>query len=136
MKLILDTNIILKALIRNSKVRAILLSPNYQLYVPEYALEEVERHLPLLIEKTGLSEQEIKLALNILLTNIQVVPSENILARWSEAEEIVGSIDRDDVPFVAAALSIRCDGIWSDDKDLKRQKKVKVWSSREIILLG
>jgi len=136
LKLILDTNIILKALIRNSKVRAILLSPNYQLYVPEYALEEVERHLPLLIEKTGLSEQEIKLALNILLTNIQVVPSENILARWSEAEEIVGSIDRDDVPFVAAALSIRCDGIWSDDKDLKRQKKVKVWSSREIILLG
>jgi len=58
------------------------------------------------------------------------------LAWWSEAEEIVGSIDRDDVPFVAAALSIRCDGIWSDDKDLKRQKKVKVWSSREIILLG
>jgi len=136
LKLILDTNIILKALIRNSKVRAILLSPNYQLYVPEYALEEVERHLPLLIEKTGLSEQEIKLALSILLTNIQVVPSENILAWWSEAEEIVGSIDRDDVPFVAAALSIRCDGIWSDDKDLKRQKKVKVWSSREIILLG
>jgi len=50
LKLIVDTNIILKALIKNSKVRAILLSPNHQFYVPEYSLEEVERYLPLLIE--------------------------------------------------------------------------------------
>lgn len=136
MKLVVDTNIILKALIKNSKVRAVLLSPNHQLHIPEYALDEVERHLPLLLEKTGLSKEEIKLALSIILTNIQVIPSENILAKMSEAEEIIGSIDRGDIPFVAAALSIRCDGIWSDDKDLKRQRRVKVWNSREIIRLG
>lgn len=133
LKLILDTNIILKALIKNSKVRAILLSPNYQLYVPAYAVEEVKKHVPLLIEKTGLSEEKIKLALGILLTNIQVVPPENISTKWNEAEEIMGPIDRGDVPFIAAALSIAWDGIWSDDRDLKRQKRVKVWSTREIM---
>ena len=135
MKLIVDTNIILKALIKNSKVRSILLNPNHQFYLPEYAIEEVKKHLPLLKEKTGLSEEELKLALNILLTNMQIVPSEDVLSKWNEAEEIMGSIDRWDIPFIAAYLSIICDGVWSDDKDLKRQARVKVWSTREIIRL-
>lgn len=66
MKLVVDTNILFKALIKSSKVRALLLNPNHQFYVPEYALEEVEKHRPLLKEKTELSEAEVKLALNYL----------------------------------------------------------------------
>ena len=135
MKLIVDTNIILKTLIKNSKVRAVLLNSNHQFYLPEYAIEEVEKHLPLLVEKTGLPEEEIKLALNILLTNIQVLPSEEVLEKWNEAKEIMGSIDEGDIPFLAASLTIVCDGIWSDDKDLKRQERVKVWNTREIMRL-
>jgi predicted nucleic acid-binding protein len=67
------------------------------------------------------------------LTNIQVVPAEDILRKWDEAERIIGKIDTGDIPFIALALSIKCDGIWSDDNDLKRQSKVKVWSTREMI---
>lgn len=37
MKLIVDTNILLKALIKDSRVRAILLSPVDQFLVPEFA---------------------------------------------------------------------------------------------------
>lgn len=133
MKLVVDTNIIFKALIKMSRARAILLNPNHQFYLPEYALEEVERHLSLIRDKSGLSEEEVKLALSILLTNIQVVPAEDILGKWDEAERIIGKIDTGDIPFIALALIIKCDGIWSDDKDLKRQEKVKVWSTSEMI---
>ena len=70
MKLIVDTNILLKALIKDSKTIAILLNPNHLFYLPEYAIEEVMEHMPLLMEKTDLPEEEIKHALNILLTNI------------------------------------------------------------------
>jgi predicted nucleic acid-binding protein len=136
LKLIVDTNILFKALIKSSKVRAILLTPNHQFYIPEYTLEEVENHLSLLTRKTGLSVEDITRALSILLTNITVVSSENVSARWDEADRIIGSIDKGDVPFVAASLSMTCDGIWSDDKDLKRQRKVKVWSTGEMIRLG
>lgn len=54
MKLVVDTNILLKALIKDSKVRSILLNPNHLFYLPEYAMEEVMEHISLLIEKTGL----------------------------------------------------------------------------------
>ncbi|MBI2126084.1 MAG: PIN domain-containing protein [Thaumarchaeota archaeon] len=133
MKLVVDTNIIFKALIKRSKVRGILLNPNHQFYLPEYASEEVEKHLSLIRDKSGLSEKEVKHALSILLANMQVVPSKDILKKWDEAERIIGKIDTGDIPFIALALAIECDGIWSDDKDLKRQAKVKVWSTREII---
>jgi predicted nucleic acid-binding protein len=74
LKLVVDTNIILKALIKNSKARAILLNPNHEFCLPEYAIEETERHLPLIVEKTGLSAGGVKLVLSILLTNMQVIP--------------------------------------------------------------
>lgn len=45
LEIVLDTNIILKALIKNSKVRVILLNPNHQFCAPEYAIEETETHL-------------------------------------------------------------------------------------------
>jgi len=74
------------------------------------------------------------LALSILLTNIQVIPKEDVLTLWSEAEKIMMSINRGDIPFIAASLSTACDGIWSDDKHLRRQNKVKVWTTEDIIL--
>lgn len=135
MKLVVDTNIILKALIKDSKVRGILLNPKHQFSVPEYALEETEKHILLVREKTSLSEEEIKHVLNVLLTGIEVIPSNEIRVKWNEAEGIMDLIDAEDMPFVAAALAITCDGIWSDDRHLKRQKRVKVWSTKEMMKL-
>jgi len=109
------------------------LSLNHRFYIPEYALEEIEDHLRLVVEKTALSEDEVKLALDILLTNMQVIPSEDIMIKLNEVEGIMGSHDVGDVPFLAAALSIDCDGIWSDDKDFKRQRRLRIWSTKEMV---
>lgn len=136
MKLVVDTNIILKALIKNSKVRAILLNPNHQFCVPRDAIEETEKHLPLMVEKAGLSADEIKLVLDTLLTNMQVIPLQDVLSKWDEAAEIMAPIDIEDTPFIAVALIQQSDGIWSDDKHLKRQSSVKVWSTKEIVKLA
>ncbi|MDG6926768.1 MAG: PIN domain nuclease, partial [Nitrososphaerota archaeon] len=57
-------------------------------------------------------------------------------SKLREAEEAMSKIDPTDVPLVTAALSARCDGIWSDDKDLKRQDKVRVWTTKEVASLS
>jgi predicted nucleic acid-binding protein len=133
LKLVLDTNIVLSALIKASRVRSTLLSPNHLFFVPEYLLDEVESHLSLVREKTGLSDEEIRLVLNTLMVKVRTIPYEDITKKWEEAERIMTGIDEKDVPFVAAALSIECDGIWSDDRDLRRQNAVKVWNTKEIL---
>ncbi len=135
MKLVLDTNIILKALIRNSTVRAILVSPRHQFYLPEHAIDETRKHLDTVQVKTGLSEEEVETVLNIVVSGIEVIRLKDLSDKWEEATKIMKPIDIEDIPFVAAALSMSCDGIWSDDRHLKRQTKVKVWTTRDMLQL-
>jgi predicted nucleic acid-binding protein len=71
--------------------------------------------------------------MDTLLVGIEVVPAEKVVSKWKEAEKVMASIDPDDVPFVAASMSVNCDGIWSDDKHLRRQNKVRVWTTKEIV---
>jgi len=135
LKLVLDTNVLLKALIKDSVVRGIVVGPKHEFLIPEYAIEETRKHVRLIEKKSGLSALQIDSVLETLLTNVRTVPARDILSTWKEAEEIMAPIDRNDTAFLAAAMSVPCDGIWSDDRHLKRQKKVKVWGTKEVLEL-
>jgi predicted nucleic acid-binding protein len=62
------------------------------------------------------------------------VPVDDFKKFWSTAEEI--SPDPDDVVYFAVALAHRCP-IWTNDRALKNQRKVKILSTRDLAeLLG
>ena len=132
MRLVLDTNVILKALIRDSVVRGILLGSSHEFLVPEYAIEETKRHLGMVADKSGLTKEEIGSVLELLLANAAVIPADMVASKLKEAEAVMGKVDAGDVPFVAASMSVSCDGIWSDDRHLRRQDKVRVWTTKEV----
>jgi predicted nucleic acid-binding protein len=44
----------------------------------------------------------------------------------------MGKIDKKDVPFIAAALALNC-SIWSDDKHFKKQKEIKIFTTKEVM---
>ena len=46
MKLVLDTNVLILALLKSSATRAILLHPSFEFFLPEFGLEEIRRHKP------------------------------------------------------------------------------------------
>ena len=123
----------MSALIKDSITRSILLSPSHHFYLPEYAIDEVEEHFGTIRSKSGLSIDELKLLFDILLTNLEMVPMEEILNHFDEAQKALKDIDPEDAPFLALALSIECDGIWSNDQDLKQQNLVKVWNTVELM---
>jgi predicted nucleic acid-binding protein len=135
LKLVVDTKVLLGALISNSTTRSLLLSPNHDFYVPEFALQEVEKYLDLISSKSGLSLDEIKLLLDTIAINMKVVPIRKIVRSFAKAEAAMKKIDEKDVPFLALALSFKCDGIWSNDKHLKQQSLVRVWNTIELISL-
>ena len=56
MRLVVDTNVILTALIGGSRVRAVLLGTGHSFYVPEYAFEEIEAHIGMIAGKSRLSD--------------------------------------------------------------------------------
>jgi len=56
-----------------------------------------------------------------------------IKSKLKEAKEIMGAIDPDDVPFIAAALAVENDGIWTDDTHFDRQKRIRVFKTTSLV---
>lgn len=133
MKLVIDTNVIISALLKKSVTREILLFPSFEFFLPEYALEEVEAHRGAIPKRSGLSAEEIDLLLSVILENITIVPSAEIKPHIAKADKLIGSRDRLDIPFVALALSVDNDGIWSNDKHFGNIKEITVWKTADIL---
>lgn len=68
------------------------------------------------------------------MDNISIIPAQTIQPYLKEAERIIGDIDPSDIPFVALALAVENDGIWSNDKHFKAIKHIKVWKTSELLI--
>ena len=126
-------NRIIAGLIRDSTSREILLNPNFDFYTPDFLLTEIKNHKDLIMKKGGLSESKFDTIYELLIDRINVLPKSDIMDHIDEAKEIIGDIDRDDVTFIALALAIPNNGIWTEDKHFKKQNKIKIWSTKEIL---
>lgn len=121
------------AFLRDSTVRRLLTLSVLELMAPEFLRSELAEHLPELQRRAGLSEAAARNVLERLEKYIDVIPTEASLIQWDRAIGAVESIDSGDVAYVATALAVRCDGIWSDDPHLKRQNVVECWTTRELL---
>jgi predicted nucleic acid-binding protein len=133
MRLIVDTNILISSLIKDSITREILLLPFMDFYLPEFALEEVEAHKTKICKLSGLSRDESDFSLDLLLENLSIVPAQIIRPFLKEAETIIGDIDPGDIPFIVLALTVDNDGIWTNNKHFRKIKKIKVWETLDLL---
>lgn len=80
-----------------------------------------------------MNNKDFSLLLTILLKKVMIVPTE-ILDSYKEiAYNIVKDIDPDDTLFIACALAYHDSIVWSDDKKLKQQSKIKIINTQEMI---
>jgi len=133
MRIIVDANIIFAALIRDSATRRILFHPKFEFFVPDFIFEEINENMNIISSKTGMTQEKIKELLEIIKNRALTFPYSFYRSNIKSAEEIIGKIDKKDVPYVALALSMNNDGIWSNDKHFLRQKKIKIWQTEELL---
>jgi predicted nucleic acid-binding protein len=93
---------------------------------------EFFKHLDELETKTHLNKEEIRELMLELLTqaNVKVIPKDELKNFMDQAGK--SSPDPDDAIYFAAALKLKC-GIWSNDKKLKEQGEVKVYSTQDLV---
>tara|TARA_Y100000310_G_C20595802_1_gene770421 strand:+ start:428 stop:838 length:411 start_codon:yes stop_codon:yes gene_type:complete len=133
MKIVIDSNILFSALIRDSLTRRLILDYEGLFLFPEFIFEEMEKHKNVLLNKSEMSEEDFFHLLQLILKKVTIVPNETLIPYRKEALEIVKNIDLDDVLFFACALAFSDSIIWSDDKKLKNQDKIKVMKTSEIV---
>ena len=133
MILIIDSNVFMSALIRDGITRKIITQCKERLVIPEFLFQEIRNYEEEIISKSGLNEEEYKLLLKTLLKYFIIVPNEVLSSYRERAEDIVRKIDIDDALFIATALAFENSVIWSNDKKLKNQNKIKIFNTEEII---
>ncbi len=134
MKLVIDTNILFSALLRNSITRKIILSDVFEIYVPEYLFDEIDKHKEEIPKKAEMSEREFNALLTLLQKHVKIVRTDVYQNKMSLAEKTMEEVDITDSPFLALALELDCQ-LWSNDKHFEEQNLVRVYSTKDVLEL-
>jgi predicted nucleic acid-binding protein len=129
MRLVLDANILFSAPIRDSVTRRLLKNRFLQIVAPDYLFEELEKHRAEIQSKSGLSYQDFQRALEALSTLIEKTQVQQIQSFFSQA--LAFAPDPADTPYLALCLAQQIP-LWSNDKRLKQQKRVAVYTTPEV----
>ncbi len=133
MKIIVDVNVIIAALVKPAITRAVLLYPYIEYYSPDHLLDEIKEHEDEIAEKAG---KNYKNALDEIIKSIVIVPGYFYRNDMGTAHKIIGKFDEDDEQYIALALSLKADGIWSyDERHFGKQNKVRLFSTGDLLLL-
>ena len=133
--IVIDANIVFSALIKDESLTGrIIFSNKFSLFFPEDGLKEIEKYESYILKKRNNYKQKLSYdyLLSCIFEVVKVVPSEYYEDKIKEAYEIMKDIDEKDTHYVALALKLNCP-IWSNDNDLKKQNKVKIYNTKELL---
>ncbi len=130
MEVIIDANILFSSLIKNSLTANLLFKEDLTLYVPDFFIEEFMKYENLILKKTNRSREDYIRILHCLKKIIHKISGEKFSNFLNKAEKICP--DEKDIPYFALALKLEIP-IWSNDKKLKEQNIIKIYSTKEML---
>jgi putative PIN family toxin of toxin-antitoxin system len=133
LRLVIDTNILISALLRDSTTRRILMTAPIDFVAPPHVFQELTEHIIEVKKRSRLPFEQLHELLRLLQDHIGPVEVDKESDALGEAGNIIGTVDPEDVPIIAAALSIKCDGIWSEDLHLQKQDQIKIWKTKDLL---
>ena len=131
MELVIDANILMSAIIATQgKTFDLIFNEQIRLFSVDKLRTELEKHKLEILEKSGLHEPEFDMFISLICSKINFVPYGEIEMFTKQAEQI--SPDPNDTEYFALALKLGC-AIWSNDKKLKQQDKIRIHSTDELL---
>ena len=132
MKLVIDANVVISALIADSKTRELVVTLEPDLLTPAFVHDEVQNYEDLIVEKSGMEPERVTQFIDLLFQYIDVVPASEFYPAIESADEAIGDTDPDDVLYLACAIAYDA-AIWSDDSDFEEQNMVETYSTSDLI---
>jgi predicted nucleic acid-binding protein len=132
MKLVIDANVVISALIADSKTRELIVTIKPDLLTPAFVHDEIESYEELIVEKSGMEPDRVAQFIELLFRYIDVVPAEEFYPAIDRAANAIGDTDPDDVLYLACAIAGDA-AIWSDDSDFDEQNLVETYSTSDVL---
>ena len=132
MKRVIDANVVISALIADSKTRELVVTLEPDLLTPAFVYDEIENYEELIVEKSRMEPGRVAQFVDLLFQYIAVVPVDEFHPAIKEADAAIGGTDPDDVLYLTCAIASDAT-IWSDDSDFDEQDVVKRYSTSGVI---
>ncbi len=131
MELVIDANILMSALISTEgKTYDLIFNDRIKLFSISKLLEELEKYKSEILIKSELSKYDFDIFLSLISSKIEFIDYQEFEKFIQEAEKI--SPDLNDIEYFALALKLNC-AVWTNDKRLKQQNKIKVYSTEDLL---
>ncbi|MBI5226634.1 hypothetical protein HY994_05385 [Candidatus Micrarchaeota archaeon] len=130
MDLVVDTNIVMAAIIRAGDTRRLLFHGELNLFSPRYVLLELAKYGAELRIKSRLSSVDFREVVRRVLSRIRLVHSD----QYSPYRDLALSVcpDFGDWPFFAVAMMNDCP-LWTSDPALLQQYHVPTYKTVDLV---
>lgn len=129
-RIIVDANIIISAFL-GGKPRFLLFDSRFEFTTTQFTIKEVEKYIPLISQKSGILEKEIKDGISLL--PLKIISRDYYKNYLKKAESLIEEIDKDDIDILALYLKENT-FLWSEDKDFERVKpKINLLKTEDLI---
>lgn len=134
MRLVVDANILVAALLKDSTTRELLLEEDLELFAPEDLLMELTNLLknPKIRKRLPLNDNDLSDLTSAIFSRITFFPEKSFLPFLKSSTKLVTHIE--DTPYIALSLALSIP-LWSNDSALQEQTAVKVITTSELIQL-
>ena len=112
-----------------SRTLELMLNPKLELVAPDFILDEFMEHKDEISLKSNLSYSQLLASIILLSNRVNFISLDNYKDCLLEAARV--SPDKDDIDYIALAINLNC-SIWSNDKGLKDQKRISIYSTEEL----
>jgi predicted nucleic acid-binding protein len=134
-RLVVDTNIIISALLKDDSLTARILRSNAcSFYYPWDGLSEINYYREYIISKRAkyIQASSFEHALQFILESVNIVPSEMYSGSIEEAFRLMERRDPKYTPFLALAMQLDSP-LWSNDNHFKELQNVVVYSTGSLV---
>ena len=132
MLVVVDANVIFSALVKKGNQFKVFetnkIFKKFEFIAPDFLFTELGEKLDKLLLQSSLTKEELSEVFSFIKKQIDFVSFSGFSDKLKEAEDI----NFKDSPYLALALKLNCP-IFSGDKALKEQTKVKVLNARDLL---
>ena len=134
MRIVIDANRVIAALIKDSTTRQILLDLNFEFIAPDYILVEIYKNENRILNASGITKDEFEILLALIFEHITIIPE---IEYRKFLETIKNEIkDTMDLQYFAVCFARNAYGIWTHDPDFMKQNKVKIFTNIDMLKLS
>ncbi len=134
MRLAVDANILVAALLKDGATRQILLEDDLEFFAPEHLLAEIKTVLrsATVRKRIPLSNEDLFDLANAIVSRVTFVPEKLFLSFIKPSLSLVTHAE--DAPYIALSMAFKIP-LWSNDSALKKQRNVAIYTTPELIKL-